>query len=394
MMDLKYDVVIVGAGAAGSICASEAGARGRRVRLIDHSKKFGEKIRISGGGRCNFTNIHCGPENFISSNPHFCKSALRQFSSKDFIDILDAAKIPYHEKHSGQLFCDNSSRDILNLLIQNITDNKVDLSLGEMVTKIDKTNDGYRIYTDIACYSCASLVIATGGLSIPKIGATKFGHDLALQFDHSLVATKPGLVPLTFDTTLLKYCAGLAGIAVEATVTYDDHCFTGGLLFTHRGLSGPSILQISSYLPTKSFIKINLAPLNSNNDKLNLNDLSKPTKLIKTILGNLLPQRLATSICEQMKLDKNLAETNESQFASLDDRVCAWTICPTGTEGYRTAEVTVGGVDTANLSSKTMESTIHQGLYFIGEVIDVTGHLGGHNFQWAWSSGWVAGQHA
>ena len=393
-MDLKYDVVIVGAGAAGSICASEAGGRGRRVRLIDHSKKFGEKIRISGGGRCNFTNIHCGPENFISSNPHFCKSALTQFASKHFTDILDTAKIPYHEKHSGQLFCDNSSRDILNLLLQKITENKVDLSLGESVTKIEKTNDRYHIYTDIASYSCTSLVIATGGLSIPKIGATKFGHEIALQFGHSLVSTKPGLVPLTFDTALLKHCTDLSGIAVEAIVSCEGHSFSGGLLFTHRGLSGPSVLQVSSYWQPNKPVTINLAPLRSDSQKLNLHNLSKSNKLVKNILGQLIPQRLATSICAQMNLDKKLGEATETLIGSLDERVCAWTVCPTGTEGYRTAEVTVGGVDTANLSSKTMESSIHQGLYFIGEVIDVTGHLGGHNFQWAWSSGWVAGQNA
>jgi hypothetical protein len=345
------------------------------------------------GGRCNFTNLYCGFENFISSNPHFCKSALKQFGPKDFTSILDSAKIPYHEKHSGQLFCDNSSRDILNLLLKSISNNKVSLALGESVTKIDKANCGYRIYTEIGCYSCTSLVIAAGGLSIPKIGATKFGHDIATQFGHTGVATKPGLVPLTFDTTLLKHCADLAGIAVEAIVSCEDQHFIGGLLFTHRGLSGPSILQISSYWQPEKFIKINLAPLGSDHEKLNLHNLSKPTKLVKNILGQLLPQRLATSICTQMKLHKKLGEATETLIESLDKRVCAWTVCPTGTEGYRTAEVTVGGVDTANLSSKTMESSTHQGLYFIGEVIDVTGHLGGHNFQWAWSSGWVAGQH-
>ena len=391
---LHIDVAIVGAGAAGMMAAAEAAKRGRSVWLADHRANPGEKIRISGGGRCNFTNIYTSPENFLSQNPHFCKSALAQFTQFDFIDRVQAHGIDYHEKKLGQLFCDHSAKDIINMLVADCTDSGVQLALNTSIQKVDKTEDGYRLETSQGMVEAASLIIACGGLSIPKIGATGFGYDIARQFGLSLVPTRAALVPLTFDEYLLDYCRDLAGVSVDANVRAGHQDFREGLLFTHRGLSGPSILQISSYWDEESPITVNLTPDEDAGQTLKSLKASHPRQDSITGLNQLVPKRLAQSIMAEDPIITPLGETPDRALEALGRRVNNWQITPSGTEGYRTAEVTLGGVDTRHLNSKTMECRDHKGLFFIGEVVDVTGHLGGFNFQWAWSSGFVAGQNA
>lgn len=389
-----YDVIIIGAGAAGLMCAIEAGKRGRRVWLIDHAKKTAEKIRISGGGRCNFTNIHTSRDTFLSGNPHFCISALSQFTQADFIAMVDRHGIAHHEKTLGQLFCDHSAQNIIDMFLRECADAGVQLDMETHVDAVHKTDKGYRISTSRGVKNCASLVIATGGLSIPKIGATKFGYDIARQFDIPVIETRAGLVPLTFQSALLERCKTLSGLAVEACVSCGAARFAEGLLFTHRGLSGPSILQISSYWREGQEIIINLAP---KTDALTFFKDAKKTngkQDIVTVLSLIVPRRLAESICTAEAVEGRLGDLSGAALEKLARAVNDWRIKPAGTEGYRTAEVTLGGVDTNALSSKTMEAKAHPNLYFIGEVVDVTGHLGGFNFQWAWSSGYVAGQHA
>lgn len=391
-MKKPYDVIVIGAGAAGLMCAIEAGKRGRKVWLIDHTSKTAEKIRISGGGRCNFTNIHANPDSFISGNPHFCKSALSQYTQGDFIALIEKHDIAYHEKKLGQLFCDGSAQQIIDMLLKECETAGVRVTMETTVSKIETDeNDQYIIQTNHGTHPCTSLVIATGGLSIPKIGATRFGYDVAKQFGLNVIETLPALVPFTFQTQILERCKTLSGLSVDAIISCGKTSFAEGLLFTHRGLSGPSILQISSYWREGDEIVINLAPQTDMLEFFKTRKDENPKQDIETALGHVVPKRLAEIICETEKIVGRLAELPNAKLEKLARAVNDWRIKPAGTEGYRTAEVTLRGVDTNELSSKTMEAKNQPGLYFIGEVVDVTGHLGGFNFQWAWSSGYVAG---
>ena len=393
-MTEKFDVIVVGAGAAGMMSAIEAGKRGRKVLLIDHAKKIGEKIRISGGGRCNFTNIHTHPSKFISNNPKFVISALKQYTQNNFIDLIKKHNIKFHEKKLGQLFCDESAQQIIDMLLLECEMANVVLKKDTSIDDIDKQDDKYFIIVGDDKYFCESLIIATGGLSIPKIGASKFGYDIAQKFNLKVIETLPALVPLTFSEKILAICKELTGLSVEAVVSFKKTFFEEGMLFTHRGLSGPSILQISSYWKMGDDIKVNLSPKLDVDKFLNDRKTSNPKHDINNIVSEILPKRLAHIICNENKVNGNICELSKKVLTSLSNSINAWAINPTGTEGYRTAEVTLGGIDTEEISSKTMMSNKHPGLFFIGEVVDVTGHLGGYNFQWAWSSGYVAGQYA
>jgi predicted Rossmann fold flavoprotein len=393
-MTEKFDVIVVGAGAAGMMSAIESGKRGRKVLLIDHAKKIGEKIRISGGGRCNFTNIHTHPSKFISNNPKFVISALKQYTQNNFIDLIKKHNIKFHEKKLGQLFCDESAQQIIDMLLLECEMANVVIKKDTTIDDIDKKDDKYFILIEGDKYFCESLIIATGGLSIPKIGASKFGYDIAQKFNLKVIETLPALVPLTFNEKILAICKELTGLSVEAVVSFKKTFFEEGMLFTHRGLSGPSILQISSYWKLGDDIKVNLSPKLNVDKFLNDRKISSPKQDISIIVSEILPKRLAHIICNENNVNGNICELSNKVLVSLSNSVNAWAINPTGTEGYRTAEVTLGGIDTEEISSKTMMSNKHSGLFFIGEVVDVTGHLGGYNFQWAWSSGYVAGQYA
>ncbi len=387
----RYDVVIIGAGAAGMMCALTAGQAGKSVLLIDHAKSAGEKIRISGGGRCNFTNMYCGPENFISQNPHFAKSALSRFGAWDFVAMVDAHGIPWHEKTLGQLFCDNSAKDIIAMLRAEMDGAGVTLWLNTSVAKIRHDGDYTMELKDKPPVTCRNLVIASGGKSIPKMGATGFGYDIAKQFGHRIVETRAGLVPLTFSDETKTAFQSISGLSVDAKVTANNVGFHEGLLFTHRGLSGPSILQASSYWREKDPIQVHLSPEVDLFAALREQRASHGKRSIGKALAIILPSRLGELIATRDGLSGNLADHSDKALAEIVHRLTHWELWPTGTEGYRTAEVTLGGVDTAELSSKTLQSTRQPGLFFIGEVVDVTGWLGGFNFQWAWSSGWAAG---
>ena len=393
-MTEQFDVIVVGAGAAGMMSAIEAGKRGRKVLLVDHAKKIGEKIRISGGGRCNFTNIHTHPNKFISNNPKFVISALKQYTQNNFIDLIKKHNIKFHEKKLGQLFCDESAQQIIDMLLLECEMAKVVLKKDTTIDDIDKQDDKYFIVVGSDKYFCQSLIVATGGLSIPKIGASKFGYDIAQKFGLKVIETLPALVPLTFSEKILEICKELTGLSVEAVVSFKKTFFEEGMLFTHRGLSGPSILQISSYWKLGDNIKVNLSPKLDVDKFLNDRKISNPKQDISIIVSEILPKRLAHIICNENNVNGNICELSNKVLTSLSNSINAWAINPTGTEGYRTAEVTLGGIDTEEISSKTMMSNKHPGLFFIGEVVDVTGHLGGYNFQWAWSSGYVAGQYA
>ena len=394
MIKEKYDVIIVGAGAAGMMSAIEAGKRGRKVLLVDHSKKIGEKIRISGGGRCNFTNIHTEANKFISQNPKFVISALNQYTQNDFINLIKKHNIKFHEKKLGQLFCDESAQQIVDLLLLECENANVVLKKEIMITDIDKKEDQYFITINSNQYYSDSLIIATGGLSIPKIGASNFGYEVAKKFNLDIIETLPALVPLTFSEKILGICKELTGLSVEAVVSFKKTFFEEGMLFTHRGLSGPSILQISSYWKLGDNININLTPKLNIFKSLQEKKKLKPKQDIGVIISEILPKRLAQIICKENEVSGNICELSSKKLKQLSDSINAWVINPTGSEGYRTAEVTLGGINTNELSSKTMMVKKHPGLFFIGEVVDVTGHLGGYNFQWAWSSGFVVGQHA
>ena len=385
-----YDVAIIGAGAAGLFCASLAAAQGWKTVLIDHRQKVAEKIRISGGGRCNFTNLHSQPENFLSNNPHFVKSALARFTPQDFIALVERYNIPYHEKKLGQLFCDNSAQDIIDMLLAECNAHSVTNAFGVSVTGVSRQESTFHIETDNGLFTANRLVVATGGLSIPKIGATGFGYDMARQFGLPVLAPRAGLVPLTFTDQMRADCANLSGLSVEADVQYGKTGFAEGLLFTHRGLSGPSILQISSYWQENAYIAVNLAPEMDVAGYLLDQKKQNPRREAAAALAQLLPKRLATQIIAWCGDDGRLADTADKRLKSLGAAVNNWQIRPSGSEGYRTAEVTLGGVDTRALSSKDMQAKSCPGLYFIGEVVDVTGHLGGHNFQWAWASAYAA----
>ena len=385
----KFDVIIIGAGAAGLMCAIEAGKRGRSVLILDHTKKLAEKIRISGGGRCNFTNLNVNPENFLSNNRRFCISALKRFNQHDFISLVQKHDIAYHEKTLGQLFCNGSSRQIIDMLLAECSEAKVTI---QTETTVKTVSSNFLLKTDQGNYKCSSLVIATGGLSIPKIGATDFGYNLARQFKLKVVPPRAGLVALTFEDYLCEETKKLAGISVDTEVECNSYRFSEALLFTHRGLSGPAILQISSYWVHGQEIAINLAPSMDIFDFLKSAKHNQPKQEPATILAQILPKRLAQLIAISQSLEIRLAEISDDKLKKLAEAIINWRITPKGNEGYRTAEVTLGGIDTQELSSKTFEAKKVPGLYFIGEVVDVTGHLGGFNFQWAWSSGHAAGQ--
>lgn len=383
------DVVIVGAGAAGMMCAIEAGRRGRRVLLLDHAEKLGEKIRISGGGRCNFTNIDTQPENFLSANPDFCRSALARYTPRDFIALVEKHGITWHEKKFGQLFCDGSAQQIIDMLKAECDDARVQWCMPANVSAIEKRGC-FIVSTNRGEFGCASLVIASGGLSIPKIGASPFGYKVAEQFGVAVTELRPALVGLTFAPDTLAQFGDLAGISIDAIVTCDGTSFRENLLVTHRGLSGPAILQVSSYWRPGLDLSVNLLP---DRQALEiLESMQASEKLLANLLGEFLPHRFAQRWVDFNFENLPVKRFHVSRLREVADRLHDWRIRPSGTVGYKKAEVTLGGVDTRELSSKSMEARKEPGLYFIGEVVDVTGHLGGYNFQWAWASGHAAGE--
>lgn len=388
----RYDVIVLGAGAAGMMCAIRAGQRGRSVAVLDHARAPGEKIRISGGGRCNFTNIHAGPKNFLSANPHFAKSALARFTPQDFIAMVGRHGIAWHEKTLGQLFCDDSAKDIIRMLTDEMRAAGAELWLRTDISNVEQSADGYRVSTSEGVFQASSLVVATGGKSIPKMGATGFAYRVAEQFGLPLIETRPGLVPLTLDPQLLQRLAPLSGIAAPAEIRHGKTSFREALLFTHRGLSGPAILQISSYWREGEDITVVIEP------DIDILALLKKAKQVngrqsaQTALAEILPKRLAQHIVESDGISGNMADQSDKRLQQLAAAVQSWPVKPSGSEGYRTAEVTLGGIDTACLDSRTMEVKAIPGLFSIGECVDVTGWLGGYNFQWAWASGHVAGE--
>ena len=391
-----WDAVIIGAGAAGMMCAAVAGQLGARVLLLDHAEKLAEKIRISGGGRCNFTNVHTRPENFLSANPHFCRSALARYTPADFIALVRRHRIGFHEKHKGQLFCDGSSEQIIAMLRAECDAGGVRWAMPCTVERIGRRGELFEVETGQGTFATQRLVVATGGLSIPKIGATDFGYRVARQFGLRVVPTAPALVPLTFDEQAWRPFVPLSGISLEVEARCGKGRFTEDLLFTHRGLSGPAILQISSFWNPGDALAIDLAPQLAG-DSLATTLLARKSdsrQSLANVLAALLPRRLADGWLELQKLrgEQRIAETGDKALRVLADSLRRWKLAPSGSEGYRKAEVTRGGVDTNELSQHTLESRRVPGLFFIGEVVDVTGWLGGYNFQWAWASGFAAGQ--
>ena len=399
MSRASVDVLVVGAGAAGMMCAVEAGRRGRRVLVVDHAANPGEKIRISGGGRCNFTNLGCGPANFLGENPRFATSALRRFTQHDFVKRVDRAGIAWHEKTLGQLFCDDSAKQIVRMLVDDMAEAGATLRMKTGVDRLARSGDGWTAgLSDGSEVRTASVVVATGGKSIPKMGATGWAYETARQFGLRVTDTRPALVPLTFEAGLLETLTPLAGVAVDARVASAPGektrkaAFDEAMLFTHRGLSGPAILQISSYWREGEAIVAAMAPGRDVFEELKRARTDNGRQAIHTALGHIVPRRLAESLCEREGVAGNLADVSDKALRRLDQAVNGWTVKPVGSEGYCTAEVTLGGVDTAALDQQTLAAKSAPGLYFIGEAVDVTGWLGGYNFQWAWSSGWAAGQ--
>ncbi|MGH7924170.1 MAG: NAD(P)/FAD-dependent oxidoreductase [Candidatus Binatus sp.] len=386
----SFDVVIVGAGAAGLMCAMTAGNRGRRVLLLEHNDQPGAKILISGGGRCNFTNLETGPEHFLSANPHFCKSALSRHTQHDFIALVERHRIRYHEKTLGQLFCDGSAREILAMLLAECAAAGVDLRTSHRVTEVTRA-ERFRIETDKGSFVAPTLVLATGGLSIPKMGATSFAYEIARRFDLKVIEPQPGLVPLKAGGETLDLCRTLAGVSVDAIASCGRNRFHENILFTHRGLSGPAILQISSYWREGDTLSLNLAPALDIESFLANRKRTRPKAELKTVLAEVIPNRLAHALGGASS-NISIANVPDRDLSALAQRLKRWPIKPTGSEGWAKAEVTVCGIDTAALSSKTMQARAVLGLFAIGEAVDVTGWLGGYNFQWAWSSGWCAGQ--
>lgn len=394
----KWDVIIIGAGAAGMMCAIEAGKRGRSVLVLDQSKKAGNKIRMSGGGRCNFTNYDVSADNYLSNNPHFCKSALSRFTQWDFLAMVERYKIPFHEREHGQLFCNDSAKDILDMLFAECHQAGVEIRLNSTIDTIEQQADHhFRLNSsrghDQYKFHCQSLVVATGGLSIPTMGSSPFGYQIAEQFGLKLKPTRAGLVPFTLQPADKQRFATLSGIAIDCIVSHYPTSFRENILFTHRGLSGPAILQISNYWQPGELIEIDLLPELDLLAHLKQAQQTHPQQQIKTVLQQQLPKRLIAAFLDEKLLEQPLANSRFEQFETLAKQLKQWKIKPNGTEGYRTAEVTLGGVDTNDISSKTLEAKQAKGLYFIGEVLDVTGWLGGYNFQWAWASGWCAGQY-
>lgn len=391
--DLDFDSVIIGAGAAGLMAAAIAGQCGKNILLLDHSSKIGEKIRISGGGRCNFTNLHTSPKNYISQNPHFCKSALSRYTQHDFLTLVESYGIAWHEKTKGQLFCDGSATQIITMLLEECKKSHVTIRENTRIHDVTKDGDHFICATDAGDITSTAVVVATGGLSIPKIGATGFGYHIAEKFGHSIVKTHAALVPLTFQNEFLHLCADLSGVSVDPViVTTGDTSFEEAILFTHRGLSGPAILQISSYWKIGHPIIINLLPHQDVLKVLKQARQDHARKMLLSVIEMHLPKRLADSLIKLFGENPQMGNMSDKKLESLADILMHCQVIPTGTEGYRTAEVTAGGVNTDEISSKTFESKIVPGLYFVGEVLDVTGHLGGFNFQWAWSSGFCCGQ--
>ncbi|WP_221158782.1 NAD(P)/FAD-dependent oxidoreductase [Rhizobium bangladeshense] len=391
-MQRKSDVIVIGAGAVGMMAAIRAGKRGRSVVVIDHARAPGEKIRISGGGRCNFTNIHAGPKNFLSANPHFCKSALARFTPADFIAMVDRHGIAWHEKTLGQLFCDDSAKDIIRMLLDEMRAVGAVLQLGTEISGVERMAAGFRVSTSQGVYEASSLVVATGGKSIPKMGATGLAYRLAEQFGLAVLETRPGLVPLTLDPGLLASIAPLAGISAPAEIRHGRTAFREALLFTHRGLSGPAVLQISSYWREGDEIVVAVEPDVDIVAQLKTAKQLNGRQSAQTALGEILPKRLAQFLVERENITGNMADLPDRTLQRLAAGAQNWIVKPSGSEGYRTAEVTLGGIDTAALDSRSMEARAVPGLYFIGECVDVTGWLGGYNFQWAWASGFAAGE--
>lgn len=390
---VNVNTLVIGAGAAGLMCAATAAKRGLSVVVLDHAKQAGKKILISGGGRCNFTNMYTSPENFLSQNPHFCKSALSRYTQWDFVAMVDKHKIPWHEKTLGQLFCDDSAKDIVRMLMQECSSAGAKVQLRTEVFSVQQENGMYFVKTSQGEFSCKNLVVACGGLSMPKLGATPFGYKLAEQFGHSVLPVRAGLVPFTLHDTDKEAFAELSGVASDVVASNDRASFREAMLFTHRGLSGPAMLQISSFWQPGETVAVNLLP---NEDALALLQQAKaeqPRSGLISIFSKYLPKRMVQVLAKHGNWPaKNLADLSNAEIERVANNLAAWPIKPNGTEGYRTAEVTIGGVNVNEVSSKTMESKLQPGLFFIGEVLDVTGWLGGYNFQWAWSSGWVCGE--
>ena len=393
MSTQSHDVLIIGASASGLMCAIEAAKRGRKVQVLDHANKAGKKILMSGGGRCNFTNYEVSADHYISHNPHFCKSALSRYSQWDFIGLVSDYKIPFHERDHGQLFCDESAKDILTMLLSECAHAGVKIQLNCDISAVEKTASGkFELQTSFGNYQADSLVIATGGLSIPKMGATPFGYKIAQQFGHKVWPTSAGLVPFTLQEGDKSWIAKLSGVAINCIVSNQHSSFRENILLTHRGLSGPAILQISSYWQAGESITINLLPDLALDDVLNQARTESANTLLKNVLAKHLPKRFISALLGEQLADSPLQSLSQKKLQAISQEIHQWQIKPNSTEGYRTAEVTLGGVNCDEVSSKNMESNKVAGLYFIGEVTDVTGWLGGYNFQWAWSSGWCAGQ--
>ncbi len=392
-MTTKVDVVVIGAGAAGMMCAAQAGKRGRKVLVVDHAKKPGRKILISGGGKCNFTNYDVSASNYLCQNPHFVKSALSQYTNWDFIGLVSEYGIGYEEREHGQLFCLDSAKEIVQMLLQECDSQLVEFGYQADIHSIEHTGSGFRLCVNTQQIECNSLVIATGGLSMPKLGATPFGYKVAEQFGLPIVPTTAGLVPFTLHKKDKEHLEELSGIAIPAEITTEGgKVFKEALLFTHRGISGPAVLQISSYWTPGQAVRINLVPETDITELLIRSREKHPNQSLKNTLARVLPKRLVEVLIERKELvDKPLKQLNPAEMQAIEQLLQHWQIIPNGTEGYRTAEVTLGGINTDYISSKTMEAKMVPGLYFIGEVLDVTGWLGGYNFQWCWSSGYVAG---
>jgi predicted Rossmann fold flavoprotein len=388
---MEYDVLVIGAGAAGLMTAIVAGGRGRRVLVVDHANRAGKKILMSGGGRCNFTNTATSPANFLSANPPFCKSALARYTPWDFIAMVDRHRIAWHEKAPGQLFCDDSSKQIVRMLLDECAAVGVRVETGCAVSRLRAAAGGFACDTPLGHVRVASLVVATGGLSIPSLGATGFGYEVAAQFGHALLPVRAGLVPLTLSGKHQERFEGLSGVALPVEARANGAVFRDAMLFTHRGLSGPAFLQISSYWEPGTDLRIDLLPGRDAGEALREGRAERPAAELKTVLSGLLPRRLAERLCEVWLPNKPMRQFRDAELSAMGAQLADWPVVASGTEGYRTAEVTLGGVDTDEVSSSTMMSRRQPGLYFVGEVLDVTGHLGGYNFQWAWASGHAAG---
>jgi len=391
MSTIRCDVLVIGAGAAGLMTAITAGQRGRHVQVIDHANKIGKKILMSGGGRCNFTNTGTTPANFLSANPHFCKSALARYSPYHFIEMVERHGIAYHEKELGQLFCDVSSKQIVKMLVDECQQAGVQIRTQCSVERIEHGTDGFRVHTTLGLFHCASLVVATGGLSIPSLGATGFGYEIARQFGHQVLPTRAGLVPLTLSGTHQERLAELSGVALPVEASCNGTSFRNFMLLTHRGVSGPAILQISSFWQPGDALSLDLLPGQDAAEWLRRMKRERPAAELRTVLGDVLPKRLAQRLCEHWLPDRPVRQLDEPDLRKAAQVLSAFPLVASGTEGYRTAEVTLGGVDTNEVSSSTLESKRVPGLHFVGEVLDVTGWLGGYNFQWAWASGHAAG---